>query len=892
MGSRTANVGRVSVSMVAETAQYVTKLQAAQDKTQKELEKLKKNFSSASKNVKKESDAIAKAFDKIGAAAKGMGAGYVVAELGKMAIAQARAVRESINLARQMNTSIQQYRAVEYAAAQYGMTGENVSDITKDMTDKIREFARDGTGQFTDFATELGLTAEEAQTLANELVELSGPEQMARVIKELESAGLTTREMTQATESLGNNFSRIIPLFRNGASEMNRLTGEYEAHTREIDTESIEVYRRFNEQIDLLAASFKSLMENVLVPVMKVVGNVAEEFAMMFAMMNGNEIAEVNLSIKRSTEYLENLQEQIAEGGPNTHPKMLEAVEKTKQRIKDLQKEMDILTGKELRTQITDINSQSNATPRKGSGDAVVVDPKEPTAAITPKDQARLDREKAAALKRAMNELAAISTEAGATEIARLQAQQKEELRIFDQKYKEEYGSTDEYAKARQALLIKHARDSAEQLRLDGAEKLKISEEHIKQFNELSVMAAAEGIDRIRAQNRVELMEFDAKYDEQLRMTDEYALARLNLIAKHDKMLIEQERETANKISELKAYAASNDIEKQKITNAQQLAEFDAKFSGELSKTEEYYLARANLISQGEETLKEIIEAKQAEVDALMTSLNIGYVNEISTQYLAEQELLDKSLEQKLISQENYEKAKIALTRQYAGDLLQAQMNADAYYLQAASDTFGQMNAAFKQVGEEGSAIAKGLFLAQQAAAIASAVVATEQAATKALADPAFTTAERTINANLIRVQGYAGVAAIGAQTIAGFEVGHDELPSDMIAQIHEGERIIPKKSNKDLMAMMEDVDKFIDGGIEEQMEQTTDDNYSPSQQPIHQPEGAGSQPSTSGTVINAPMTISGNVTDEKWFDEKLVKHRNVIAACYEKVSKERPKRK
>ena len=42
-------------------------------------------------------------------------------------------------------------------------------------------------------------------------------------------------------------------------------------------------------------------------------------------------------------------------------------------------------------------------------------------------------------------------------------------------------------------------------------------------------------------------------------------------------------------------------------------------------------------------------------------------------------------------------------------------------------------------------------------------------------------------------------------------------------------------------------------------------------------------------TEIHANINVDGNVTDQKWFAEQLVKQRNIIAASIAKVDRERP---
>ncbi|CAH7477278.1 conserved hypothetical protein [Vibrio chagasii] len=105
----------------------------------------------------------------------------------------------------------------------------------------------------------------------------------------------------------------------------------------------------------------------------------------------------------------------------------------------------------------------------------------------------------------------------------------------------------------------------------------------------------------------------------------------------------------------------------------------------------------------------------------------------------------------------------------------------------------------------------------------------------------------------------------IVANQVAGqFHGGVDSLPSSLDNQsflLKAGERVIQPEANKDLT-------KFL----------SNEKNMVPSQK---------SEPSN--YTINAPMTVQGNVTDQKWFSEQLVKNRNTIAASVQKVEKERP---
>ena len=107
------------------------------------------------------------------------------------------------------------------------------------------------------------------------------------------------------------------------------------------------------------------------------------------------------------------------------------------------------------------------------------------------------------------------------------------------------------------------------------------------------------------------------------------------------------------------------------------------------------------------------------------------------------------------------------------------------------------------QSGKENSAIYKALFLAQKAAAIPSMIVATEEAATKALAafppplGPALSASTRAL--------GYASVGIAGAQAISGIAHGGlDYVPKESTYLLDKGERVLSPSQNSDFTRFLE----------------------------------------------------------------------------------------
>ncbi|MDG2790911.1 hypothetical protein P7M42_07205 [Vibrio parahaemolyticus] len=169
-------------------------------------------------------------------------------------------------------------------------------------------------------------------------------------------------------------------------------------------------------------------------------------------------------------------------------------------------------------------------------------------------------------------------------------------------------------------------------------------------------------------------------------------------------------------------------------------------------------------------------------------------------------------------------------------------------------------------ISKENETLAKVAFVANQGIAIANTIVATELAAAKALAyTENMTLPQALASQQAIRAMGYASAGIIAGTTIGGLATGQyhggtDSVPESMNNKsflLKAGERVVQPKANQDLTEYL-----------------------------------ANAKDGNNGSVtISAPMTINGNVTDQKWFATELSKHRNLIASLNNKVKRERPRR-
>jgi hypothetical protein len=106
------------------------------------------------------------------------------------------------------------------AAQSVGIEEEKLADILKDVNDRAGDFLATGGGEMKDFfetvAPKVGVTAEQFRRL-------SGPDALQLYVASLEKARVSQQEMTFYLEAMANDVTRLLPLLRDGGTEMERL---------------------------------------------------------------------------------------------------------------------------------------------------------------------------------------------------------------------------------------------------------------------------------------------------------------------------------------------------------------------------------------------------------------------------------------------------------------------------------------------------------------------------------------------------------------------------------------------------------------------------------------------------------------------------------------------
>lgn len=221
----------------------IARLQIAVDSTQaksagKDLNALEVN----AKGVTKEANAMGKA---IGAAVAAFATGALVDWI----TATTKGIAELDKFSRLAGSSVEQFQAVAFGAARYGVEADKLSDVLKDVNDKVGDFLQTGAGPMADFfeniAPKVGVTVDQFRNL-------SGPDALQLYVSSLEKANVSQAEMTFYMEALANDATLLIPLFADGGAELSKFADQAERLGLILEAETVEQARQFNESLGVM----------------------------------------------------------------------------------------------------------------------------------------------------------------------------------------------------------------------------------------------------------------------------------------------------------------------------------------------------------------------------------------------------------------------------------------------------------------------------------------------------------------------------------------------------------------------------------------------------------------------------------------------------------------
>lgn len=197
------SLGTLTIDLIAKVGGFVSGM----DKAQRSSEKWRRQVES---DVKVAGAAIA----TMGVAAAGAA---VTAATAGIALLKSTSdqITETDRWAKSLKVSTQELLAWQFAAEKAGVTGDNIADIFKDIGDKIGDAVLNKSGEAVDALNALGLSADKLSKTT--------PDKQLLAIGEALGKINTNAEKTNILESLGNDLSKLLPLFDNNNQKLNQF---------------------------------------------------------------------------------------------------------------------------------------------------------------------------------------------------------------------------------------------------------------------------------------------------------------------------------------------------------------------------------------------------------------------------------------------------------------------------------------------------------------------------------------------------------------------------------------------------------------------------------------------------------------------------------------------
>ncbi|HBR2109569.1 TPA: phage tail tape measure protein, partial [Klebsiella variicola] len=201
--------------------------------------------------VKKDAKEVSSSIIAVGAAAATAAVGIGAAGL---AIVKntAQQVTEADRWAKSLKMSTQDLLSWQYAAEQAGLTGDNIADIFKDINDKVGDAVLNKSGEAAQALDTLGLSA---QKLAQQ-----SPDKQLMAISEALQKIPTQAGKTNILESLGNDLSKMLPLFDNNNEKLKQfiqLSKDFGVAPPQEDIDNLVKVNQFFQDIETSARGLK-----------------------------------------------------------------------------------------------------------------------------------------------------------------------------------------------------------------------------------------------------------------------------------------------------------------------------------------------------------------------------------------------------------------------------------------------------------------------------------------------------------------------------------------------------------------------------------------------------------------------------------------------------------
>ncbi|EPK1066294.1 TPA: phage tail tape measure protein [Klebsiella pneumoniae] len=234
------SLGTLTIDLIARTGGFVQGMDKAERSSQKWRD-----------NVKKDAAAVGASLAAVGtaAAAAAIGVGAAGISLVKNTSEQ---ITATDRWAKSLKMSTQDLLSWQFAAEKAGLTGDNIADIFKDINDKVGDAVLNKSGEAAQALDTLGLSAQK-------LAEQSPDKQLLAISSALQKIPSQAGK-TNILESLGNDLSKMLPLFDNNNEKLKQfiqLSKDFGVAPPQEDIDNLVKVNQFFQDIESSAQGLK-----------------------------------------------------------------------------------------------------------------------------------------------------------------------------------------------------------------------------------------------------------------------------------------------------------------------------------------------------------------------------------------------------------------------------------------------------------------------------------------------------------------------------------------------------------------------------------------------------------------------------------------------------------
>ncbi|MEB5699135.1 phage tail tape measure protein [Klebsiella aerogenes] len=234
------SLGTLTIDLIARTGGFVQGMDKAERSSQKWRD-----------NVKKDAAVVGASLATVGVAAAA-----AAISVGAAGISLVKNTSDQITAtdrwAKSLKMSTQDLLSWQFAAEKAGLTGDNIADIFKDINDKVGDAVLNKSGEAAQALDTLGLSA---QKLAQQ-----SPDKQLMAISEALQKIPTQAGKTNILESLGNDLSKMLPLFDNNNEKLKQfiqLSKDFGVAPPQEDIDNLVKVNQFFQDIESSAQGLK-----------------------------------------------------------------------------------------------------------------------------------------------------------------------------------------------------------------------------------------------------------------------------------------------------------------------------------------------------------------------------------------------------------------------------------------------------------------------------------------------------------------------------------------------------------------------------------------------------------------------------------------------------------